>query len=196
MKVPTYVCRLTKMSHFLPFNEEGFTSEHLATMFNYIFRLYEIPQNIVSDRGPIFTSKFWRAFCSGVKLNFSNAYHPQSDGQTECVNRVLVQYLRMFVDYQQDNECQLLPKAEFTYNSTEHASTKMTPFYANYGYHPLEPSCPLVPEGNPLAESRIQEFVKIRETLHNNIASRLCETLQSQSQIALRPGRRTSVQGR
>jgi hypothetical protein len=69
------VCRLTKMSDFLPFKEEGFTSEHLATMFNFIFRLHGIPQDIVSDRGPIFTSKFWRAFCSGlgIKLNFSTA---------------------------------------------------------------------------------------------------------------------------
>jgi hypothetical protein len=166
------VCRLTKMSHFLPFNEEGFTSEHLATMFNFIFRLHGIPQDIVSDSGPIFTSKFWRAFCSGlgIKLNFSTAYHPQSDGQIERVNQVLEQYLRMFVNYQQDNWCQLLPKAEFTYNNTEHASTKMTPFFANNGYHPLEPSCPLVPQGNPSAESRINELVKIRETLHNNIA--------------------------
>ena len=166
------VCRLTKMSHFLPFKEDGFTSEHLATLFNFIFRLHGIPQDIVSDRGPIFTSKFWRAFCSGlgVKLNFSTAYHPQSDGQTERVNQVLEQYLRMFVNYQQDNWSQMLYKAEFTYNNSEHASTKMTPFYANYGYHPLEPSCPLVPTGNPSAQSRLNELVKIRETLHQNIA--------------------------
>jgi transposase InsO family protein len=57
-------------------------------MMRFIFRLHGILKDIVSDRGPIFTSKFWKAFASGlnIKLNFSAAYHPQSDGQTERVN--------------------------------------------------------------------------------------------------------------
>ena len=165
------VCRLTKMAHFLPFKEEGFTSEHLAILFNFIFRLHGIPQDIVSDRGPVFTSKFWRAFCSGlgIKLNFSTAYHPQSDGQTERVNQVLEQYLRMFVNYQQDDWSQLLHKAEFTYNNSEHTSTKMTPFYANYGYHPLDPSTPIIPTGNPSAQIRLEHLVQVRATLAENI---------------------------
>jgi hypothetical protein len=178
------VCRLTKMAHFLPFKEEGFTSEHLAILFNFIFRLHGIPQDIVSDRGPVFTSKFWRAFCSGlgIKLNFSTAYHPQSDGQTERVNQVLEQYLRMFVNYQQDDWSQLLHKAEFTYNNSEHTSTKMTPFYANYGYHPLDPSTPVIPTGNPSAQIRLEHLVKVRATLAENIKHAekgIRETLQS-----------------
>lgn len=165
------VCRLTKMAHFSPFKEEGFTSEHLATMFNFVFRLHGIPQDIVSDRGPIFTSKFWRAFCTGlgIKLNFSTAYHPQSDGQTERVNQVLEQYLRMFVNYQQNDWSQMLYKAEFTYNNSEHTSTKMTPFYANYGYHPLDPCTPVIPTGNPSARTRLEHLVTVRATLAENI---------------------------
>lgn len=94
------VDRLTKMAHFLPFTEEGFTSVHLAKMMRFIFRLHGIPEDIVSDRGPIFTSKLWRAFASGlnIKLNFSTAYHPQSDGQTERVNQVVEQYIRMYTN--------------------------------------------------------------------------------------------------
>jgi transposase InsO family protein len=167
------VCRLTKMSHFLPFREEGSTSEHLATMFNFIFRLHGIPQDIVTNRGPIFTSKFGRAFCSsvGLKLNFSTAYHPQTDGRTERVNQVLEQCLRMFVvNYEQDNWSEMVYKAEFTNNNSEHAATKMRPFFVNYGYHPLEPSCPVVPTENPSAQSRLQKLANIRETLKQNIA--------------------------
>jgi hypothetical protein len=165
------VCRLTKMAHFLPFKEEGFTSEQLAIMFRFIFRLHGIPQDIVSDRGPIFTSKFWRAFCSGLgtKLNFSTALHPQTDGQTERVNQVLEQYLRMFLNYQQDNWSQMLDKAEFTYNNAEHASTKMTPFYANYGYHPLDHSGPQTAMANPTAQSHLEELKRIQQLLVQNI---------------------------
>jgi hypothetical protein len=159
------------MAHFLPFKEDGFTSEHLAKMFRFIFRLHGIPEDIVSDRGPIFTSKFWRAFTSGlgIKLNFSTAFHPQTDGQTERVNQVLEQYLRMFVNYQQDNWSELLYKAEFTYNNTEHASTKMTPFYANLGHHPLDPSVPFPDTGNPAAQTHLQKLEAIRPTLVENL---------------------------
>jgi hypothetical protein len=165
------VDRLTKMAHFLPFKEEGFTSEHLAKMMRFIFRLHGIPQDIVSDRGPIFTSKFWRAFASGlkIKLNFSTAYHPQTDGQTERLNQVLEQYIRMYTNYNQDNWVDLLDKAEFTYNNSEHASTKMTPFYANFGYHPLDPSALVEPLLNPLAKTHLEELSDIRQRLIANI---------------------------
>jgi hypothetical protein len=160
------------MAHFLPFQEEGFTSEHLATMFNFIFRLHGIPEDIVSDRGPIFTSKFWRAFTSGlgIKLNFSTAFHPQSDGQTERVNQVLEQYLRMYLNYQQNNWSQLLDKAEFTYNNTEHASTQMTPFFACSGCHPIDPASPFTPIANPAALDRIERLVQLRNTLVQSIS--------------------------
>jgi hypothetical protein len=169
------VCRLTKVAHFLPFKEEGFTSEHLATMFNFVFRLRGIPQDIASDRGPIVTSKFWREFCTGlgIKLNFSTAYHSQSDGQTEKVNQRLEQYLRIFTNYQQDDWSHMLYKAEFTYDNYAHTSTKMTPFYANYGYHPLDPSTPILPTGNPSAQSRLEHLLNARVTLAERTSNAL-----------------------
>ena len=68
-------------------------------------RLHGIPTDLISDRGPIFNSKFWRAFVTGlgIKPNFSTAFHPQSDGQTERVNQVLEQYLRVYCNYDQSN---------------------------------------------------------------------------------------------
>jgi hypothetical protein len=76
----------------------------------------------------------------------------------------------MYINYQQDDWSQMLDKAEFTYNNTEHASTKMTPFYANYGYHPLDLSSPQPPLGNPTAQSHLDELVKVRNLLVQNIA--------------------------
>ena len=70
---------------------------------------------------------------TGDMGNRSTAYHPQSDGQTERVNQTLEQYLRIYCDYQQDDWHQLLPLAEFIYNNMQNASTRVSPFFANYG---------------------------------------------------------------
>ena len=66
----------------------------------------------------------------------STAYHPQTDGQTERVNQVLGGYLRIFVNYDQNDWYHLLPLAEFAYNNSATSAHGMTPFFANYGYHP------------------------------------------------------------
>ena len=66
----------------------------------------------------------------------STAYHPETDGQTERVNSVLNQYLRVYCNFLQDNWVQLLPLAEFAYNNSVHSATMVTPFMANYGMNP------------------------------------------------------------
>lgn len=114
--IMVFVDRFTKQSHFVPFTENGFDSTHLATMFRmHIMRLHGIPTDIVSDRGSIFVSQFWRTFITGlgVKPNFSTAFHPQTDGQTERVNQVIEQYLRTYCDFDQANWVDLLDLAEF-----------------------------------------------------------------------------------
>ena len=74
------------------------------------------------------------------------AYHPETDGQTERVNQILKQYLRVFINYQQDDWKHLLPLAEFTYNNTQHSATSVTPFFTNKGFHlKLEVSLESVP---------------------------------------------------
>lgn len=71
-----------------------------------------------------------------TRLKFSMAFHPQMDGQTECTNQTLEVYLRLYCTYQQDNWPELLPLAEFAYNNASHSAIQVTPFFANYGYHP------------------------------------------------------------
>jgi Integrase zinc binding domain/Integrase core domain len=134
-----YVCvdRLTKMAHFSPTNSEQ-TAEQTAELYlRNVFKNHGIPQDIVSDRGSQFVSKFTRRLLEllDVKGNRSTSYHPESDGQTERVNQTLEQYLRIYCDFHQDDWYQLLPLAEFVYNNAKSSSTGMTPFYANYGYH-------------------------------------------------------------
>ena len=71
-----------------------------------------------------------------VKPRFSTSFHPQTDGQTERMNQIVEQYLRIYCNYQQNNWSDLLSLAEFSYNNAFQASLKCSPFYANYGLHP------------------------------------------------------------
>jgi transposase InsO family protein len=161
------VDRLTKMAVCVPCCE-AMSAEEFAKLFvERVFCEHGLPKDIVSDRGATFLSRFWGRICEilGVKLKFSSAFHPQTDGQTERVNQVLEQYLRMYTNYCQDDWASLLPLATFSYNNAEHASTRCSPFFANYGYHP-EFHMPVVTEQRvPAAENRLEELRKAQEVL-------------------------------
>ena len=139
--IVVFVDRLSKMAHFIATTTQV-TAPELANIFlTEIVRLHGMPTSIISDRDPRFTSNFWKAFFKmlNTKLQMSTAYHPQTDGQTERTNRTLEQYLRIYSTYKQDNWAQLLPLAEFAYNNHTNATTKESPFYLNYGFHPSSP---------------------------------------------------------
>ena len=132
------VDRLTKQAIFIP-TTKSLSAADVATLFlQHVVRVHGIPESIVSDRDPIFTSHFWNRLLDlmQIKANRSTAFHPQTDGQTERLNSVLEQYLRIYTDYQQTDWAGLLPMAEFSYNNSKHFATKLTPFFANYGYNP------------------------------------------------------------
>ncbi|SPC61518.1 uncharacterized protein UHOD_11135 [Ustilago sp. UG-2017b] len=132
------VDRLTKMAIFVPTTNELDAPELAKLFLRHVYSKHGLPTSIVSDRGSEFTSHFWCSLSTllGIENHFSSAYHPQSDGQTECVNQVLEQFLRGYSNHLQTDWSDLLPLAEFSYNNAEHASTQLTPFFANYGYHP------------------------------------------------------------
>jgi hypothetical protein len=137
-----FVDRLTKMTHFQP-TRTTVTAEGLAEIFlRTIVVAHGMPLSLVSDRDSKFTSKFWRALTAhtGTRLKMSTAYHPQTDGQTERMNRVLEETLRHYIDPSQTNWDQLLPMAEFAINNSVNASTGETPFFLNYGRHPRTPA--------------------------------------------------------
>ncbi|SAM05196.1 hypothetical protein [Absidia glauca] len=169
------VDRFTKMSHFVPCNDT-ITAEGLASLFiTHIFRLHGLPKDIVSDRGALFTSKFWQELTRRlhIKTNLSTAFHPQSDGQTERINSTLEQYLRMYTNYQQDDWCELLPLAEFSYNNAVQSSTQCSPFYANQGNHPRSNFTPVVnqDESVPAVGTLVRNIDSIQEFLKEELKS-------------------------
>ena len=111
--------RLTKMSHFVPC-KKSLDARLFATLFlKEIIRLHGIPRDAITDRGSLFTSDLWKETTEklGIKRGLNTAFHPQTDGQTERTNWILEQYLRAYINYQQDNWNELLPMAEFAYNN-------------------------------------------------------------------------------
>jgi transposase InsO family protein len=132
------VDRLTKMAHFTPCSKSITAEETTQLILDKIVGLHGLPEEIVSDKGPRFASKFWRRLFKllGVDIGLSSAFHLERDGQTERTNQTLEQYFRCTVNYQQDDWLALLSQAEFAYNNTTHASTGISPFFANYGFHP------------------------------------------------------------
>jgi transposase InsO family protein len=138
-EIMVIVDRFTKMYHFIPLKKDEKKAADVARVFlREIWRLHGLPSSIISDRDARFTSKFWETLMGLLKIkrSMSTAFHPQTDGQTERVNQTVEQYLRIFCNYEQDNWVEMLPMCEYAYNNSSTTATGLSPFYANYGFHP------------------------------------------------------------
>ncbi|KAJ0578410.1 putative nucleotidyltransferase, Ribonuclease H [Helianthus annuus] len=132
------VDRLTKYSHFMALTHPYSAAQVAQVFLDQVYKLHGWPDTIVSDRDPIFVSQFWKEFTAlqGIQLALSTAHHPQTDGQTEVVNRCLESYLRCMVMDKPTGWVKWLSLAEFWYNTNYHNALGITPFQALYGYPP------------------------------------------------------------
>lgn len=170
--IAVFVDRLSKMVHLAPCRTD-MTAVQFADLFvDTVVKLHGMPKNIVSDRDTKFTSLFWSQVCMrmGVEQCMSTAYHPQSDGQTERMNRVLEEMLRHYVGQQYTNWDALLPMAEFAINNSFNKSIQNTPFFLNYGQHPLVPvtivASDLVPSAVQFTEHLQHALSRAKECLN------------------------------
>src|SRR5579875_774520 len=159
------VDRSSKQGIFIP-THTTITSEQLAELFViHVFSKHGVPNHVTSDHGSEFVSAFFQALgqALSMELHYTSGYHPEADGQTERVNQTLEQYIRIYCSYQQDDWASLLPMAEFAYNNAPNASTGVTPFYANKGYHPNISVRPKI----DIRSDQAQDFVVNLDELHS-----------------------------
>jgi hypothetical protein len=129
------VDKLTKSAHFIPLKTTHKVADVVDIFMKEVAQLHGTPKTIVSDRDPKFTSNFWKGLFKGFRtnMNFSRAYHPESNGKTKRMNRVIEDILRMYVMDKPSKWEDYLHLVEFAYNNGYHASLKVSPFEELYG---------------------------------------------------------------
>ena len=160
------VDRLSKYAHFVSLSHP-FSALTVAQAFmDHIYKLHGVPHTIVSDRDKVFLSTFWKELfkCLGTKLTMSTSYHPQTDGQSEVVNRCLETYLRCMVHEKPKDWVKWLSLAEWWYNTTFHSSIHTTPYEMVYG-QPAPIHMPYL-QGKSTVET-VDRSLQARETAIN-----------------------------
>ncbi|MCO5610318.1 hypothetical protein L7F22_064554 [Adiantum nelumboides] len=148
--------------------------DHLARLFvAQIFRLHGMPETIVSDRDPKFTSLFWKAIWEniGTRLQFSSSFHPQTDGQSEIANSMVLNLLKSYISDQKTQWERYLPLVEFAYNNTIHSSTGKAPFEIVEGAMKVPPFLSTkdkIFEAAEYTRDLDTAFAKVRETLQKS----------------------------
>ena len=132
------VDHLTKHTNFIP-TSTGINARDFAWIFTkHIICKYGIPESIISDRDPCWTSDFWKGIAQEIKTKMllSSSHHPQHDGQTEILNQLLETMLRAYANTHRDDWAEWLHLLEFAYNLAVHSSTGTTPFSSLLGFQP------------------------------------------------------------
>jgi Chromo (CHRromatin Organisation MOdifier) domain len=176
--VAVFVDKLTKMAHLAPTRKTVDALGVAQLLIERVISLHGVPLVMISDRDPRFTSEVFRAVTAQWPMaqHMSSAFHPQSDGQTERMNRLWEDIMRHYVSADQTDWDLRLPMVEFAINNSFHDSTQSTPFRLNYGRDPLTPFTHQL-------KSR-SEGEEVRRFSHLPAAAKFTEHMQESLQLA------------
>jgi len=160
--------RLTKMSPFIPCLKDQRTRQFANLFMKEIVTLHRLPYNFITDKGTPFTSDLWKETTGklGIEQRLSTAFDPQTDRQTQRTDAILEQYLRAYINYQQDDWCGYLPLAEFAYNNRYQETIKNSPFFANYG---INPEYEIIGHWIQGKQTKPEEMTRLHESLTNEM---------------------------
>ena len=167
----TVVDRFSRGVRFIPFPSLPTAFQTAETLFHQVFRLFGIPENIVSDRGTQFTSQVWAAFMErlGISVSLSSGYHPQTNGQCERTNQELGKFLRVYCHDNQSDWATYLPLAEIAQNSLTSSTTALTPFQCVLGYQPPLMPWTAQPSSIPAVDHWLRRSGEVWEQTHRRI---------------------------
>ncbi len=180
------VDRLSKMAYFLACRTQITALETAYLLFDRVFAQHGLPSEIVSDRDTRFASNVFRHLCElyGTQQRMSTAYHPQTDGQTERVNRTLEQMLRMYIGPKMDDWDVWLGPVQFAYNNAVHDSTGYSPFFLNFGRQPRVPAAVVQLGGGAVQVPSADDFASRMEQLRQDARKHLEAARQRQKSFA------------
>lgn len=184
----TIVDRFSKAVHYLPLPKLPTATETANLLIQHVYRLHGIPSDIVSDRGPQFTSQVWKAFCQsfGTSSSLSSGYHPQSNGQSERANQNLEAALRCVASRHPSSWSSHLSWIEYAHNSLISSATGMSPFMICLGYQP-----PLFPEQEEdVAVPSVQAHLRRCRSVWRTARAALLRTATRNQEMADRHRRR------
>jgi hypothetical protein len=165
------------MAHFIPCHKTDDATNIADLFFREIVLLHGVPRIIVSDRDVKFLSYFWKVLWGklGTKLLFSTTCHPQTDGQTEVVNRTLTQLLRIVVHKNLKTWEDCLPFIEFAYIRAMHTTTSYSPFEIVYGFNPFTPLDLMTLPVDGRSSLDGQKKAKLVKSLHERVRLQIAQ---------------------
>ena len=165
----TVVDRFSKAVHLVALPKLPSSAETASLLTEHVYRLHGLPSDIVSDRGPQFTSQVWRAFCKeiGATISLSSGYHPQTNGQAERTNQSLESALRCVSALHPTSWSKDLPWVEYSLNALTCAATGRSPFEASLGYQPPLFSLQESEASVPSVQAHFRRCRRVWKEVHN-----------------------------
>ena len=164
------VCHIMKYALFIPTRDDTTAADFAELFFEHVECRFGSPRSIVTDRDSRITSDFWREVCEiqMIKRRLSTAYHPQTDGQSEALNRIIEDYLRAYTSEDQTVWAKLLPLAQFAYNNSRNHTTQMSPNRLLHGFDceiRIDVADNVIERRIPAAKDRVEKLHKLRQEL-------------------------------